>query len=95
MKDCRADRSAVLDALGSQACRSILRVVAEGEVGAGVIRDRLPMSGSTVTRHLRVLCEANLLRRQRSGSTVLYGLAYDALLRIRLELHFLTGSACV
>lgn len=51
----------VLDALADPVRREIVELLAAGEMGAGEIAARFPMSRPAVSRHLRVLREAGLV----------------------------------
>ena len=43
--------------------RQIVELLRDGEVGAGEIAERFPMSRPAVSRHLRLLREAGLVAR--------------------------------
>jgi DNA-binding transcriptional ArsR family regulator len=51
----------VLDALADPVRRQIVELLAAGEMGAGEIAARFPVSRPAVSRHLRVLREAGLV----------------------------------
>ena len=54
-------RVRVLDALADPVRRQIVELLAAGEMGAGEIAARFPVSRPAVSRHLRVLREAGLV----------------------------------
>jgi DNA-binding transcriptional ArsR family regulator len=64
----------VLAALADPVRREIVEMLADGEVTAGVIADRFPVSRPAVSRHLRVLREAGLVRSEVRGQQRVYAL---------------------
>ena len=66
--------AAVLDALGDPTRRAIIKQLREGPVAVGRIAERLPVSRPAVSKHLRVLSEARLVRVQPVGTRRLYTL---------------------
>ena len=73
----------VLDALGDPTRRAIVEALRGGPVAVGRIADGLPVSRPAVSRHLRVLAEAGLVRVQAVGSRHLYALDPEGLEAIR------------
>ncbi len=73
----------VLDALGDPTRRAIVEALRGGPVAVGKIADGLPVSRPAVSRHLRVLAEAGLVRVQSAGSRHLYALDPEGLEAIR------------
>lgn len=73
----------VLDALGDPTRRAIVEVLRGGPVAVGKIAEELPVSRPAVSRHLRVLAEAGLVRMQPVGSRNLYALDPEGLEAIR------------
>ena len=63
-----------LAALADPTRREILAVLAGGEVAAGELARRFPVSRPAVSRHLRVLREAGLVRARVEGRRHLYAL---------------------
>ena len=63
-----------LQALADPTRREILAVLAGGERAAGELADRFPVSRPAVSRHLRVLREAGLVRSRIQGRRRLYAL---------------------
>jgi DNA-binding transcriptional ArsR family regulator len=78
-----SDPARILDALGEPARRRILELLADGPTPVGVLAQRLPAGRPGVSKHLRVLSEAGLVRRQTIGTRNLYGLAPDGLAPLR------------
>jgi len=61
-------------ALGDPARLKILRLLSRGRLSVGVIAQRLRLSQPTVSHHLRILREANLVTPTKEGTTVYYAL---------------------
>lgn len=64
----------VFKALADPTRRGILRLLRSGEMSAGELSERFPIAKSTLSRHLGVLKEANLVVAERYGSTIVYSL---------------------
>lgn len=69
-------------ALADPTRRQILLDLGKGELAAGDIASRFPISGPSVSRHLAVLKAAGLVRERRDANRVIYSLVAD-----RLALH--------
>jgi ArsR family transcriptional regulator, arsenate/arsenite/antimonite-responsive transcriptional repressor len=63
-----------LRALGDPTRREILRVLRTGDLTAGEISARFPMTAASVSHHLSVLKEAGLVRSERNGRNLVYSL---------------------
>jgi DNA-binding transcriptional ArsR family regulator len=63
---------AALLALGDPTRRRILEELRDGPLAVGRIADRLPVSRPAVSRHLRVLESADLVRHEERGTRRLY-----------------------
>lgn len=63
-----------LRALGDPTRREILRALRAGDLTAGEIASRFPITGASVSHHLSVLKEAGLVQAQREGRTIVYSL---------------------
>lgn len=64
-----------LRALGDPTRREILRVLRdEGDLAAGDIAGRFPMTAASVSHHLAVLKEAGLVQAERQGRSIVYTL---------------------
>ncbi len=64
----------VLAALADPVRRELVALLARGEVAAGDLADRFPVSRPAISRHLRVLREAGLVRVRADGRRRLYAL---------------------
>lgn len=79
----------VFKALGDPTRRGILRLLRSGDMSAGRIAEEFPISKSTLSGHLNVLKEANLVVTERSGTTITYSLnvgVYEEMLGAMMEL---------
>jgi ArsR family transcriptional regulator, arsenate/arsenite/antimonite-responsive transcriptional repressor len=63
-----------LKALGDPTRREILRALRDGELTAGDIAARFPMTAASVSHHLSVLKEAGLVAVERDGRNQIYSL---------------------
>jgi len=54
--------------------REILRLLREGDRTAGEIAERFPMTAASVSHHLNVLKEAELVQAEREGRNITYSL---------------------
>jgi len=61
-------------ALSDPTRREILRLLREGDLTAGEIGARFPITGASVSHHLNVLKDAGLVQAERSGRTIVYSL---------------------
>ena len=69
-----ASPNAVFKALADPTRREILRVLRDGRLSSGEIAERFPTAWATISRHLAVLRDAELVRAERNGSNVYYEL---------------------
>lgn len=63
-----------LRALGDPTRREILQMLRAGDLPAGEIAARFPMTAASVSHHLSVLKEAGLVRAERNGRSLVYSL---------------------
>jgi DNA-binding transcriptional ArsR family regulator len=63
-----------LAALADPVRRELVGLLARGEVAAGELADRFPVSRPAISRHLRVLREAGLVTVRAEGKRRLYAL---------------------
>src|SRR5580698_10985651 len=67
-----------LKAAGEDSRLRLLALCARQELSVSDLAEALRQSEPRVSRHLRILCEAGLLERQRQGQWVHYRLTQDA-----------------
>ena len=61
-------------ALADPTRREILKALRAGDLTAGDIAGRFPITAASVSHHLGVLREAGLVQSQREGRTIVYSL---------------------
>ena len=80
MEDIDAGQEAgAFRALADSTRRQILEELRVGELSAGEIAARFPISGPSVSRHLGVLKTAGLVRERRDANRIFYSLAEERL----------------
>ena len=81
-----------LKALSDPIRREILNLLKGGRLSAGEICDHFPVSGASISRHLSVLKEADLIRDTREGKFIYYDLNASVLEEILLWVKDLKGE---
>ena len=81
-----------LRALSDPIRREILNLLKGGRLSAGEIVDRFPVTGASISRHLSVLKEADLIRDKREGKYIYYELNASVLEEIMLWIADLKGE---
>ena len=66
--------SRVFKALADPTRRQILQELKEGDLSAGEITARFPISGPSISRHLSILKAADLVEERREGNRIVYQL---------------------
>lgn len=84
---------ATLKALSDPIRREILRLLKNGRMSAGEITDHFPVTAASISRHLSVLKDADLVRDQRRGQFIYYELNASVLEEIMLYITDLKGDA--
>lgn len=69
----------VFRALADPTRRQILQDLGAGEMTAGDIASRFPISGPSVSRHLSILKSAGLVSERRVANRIFYALVEDRL----------------
>ena len=82
-----------LKALSDPIRREILNTLKAGRLSAGEIVERFDVTGASISRHLSVLKEADLIRDSREGKYIYYELNASVLEEIMLWIHDLKGDA--
>ena len=82
-----------LKALSDPIRREILNMLKSGRLSAGEIVERFDVTGASISRHLSVLKEADLIRDSREGKYIYYELNASVLEEIMLWIHDLKGDA--
>lgn len=74
-----AEDATVFRALADPTRRQILQDLKEGELSAGEIGSRFPISGPSISRHLAILKGAGLISERREANRILYSLVEERL----------------
>lgn len=81
-----------LKALADPIRRDILNMLKNGRMSAGEITSHFPVTAASVSRHLSVLKEADLVRDTREGQFIFYELNASVLEEIMLWITDLKGE---
>lgn len=73
-----------MKALADPTRREILNLLKHGRLSAGEIGEHFPMTGASISRHLSVLKEADLIRDTREGKYIYYQLNASVLEEVML-----------
>ena len=82
-----------LKALADPIRREILNLLKKGRLSAGEIADHFSVTGASVSRHLSVLKDADLIRDTREGKYIYYELNASVLEEIMLWITDLKGGS--
>lgn len=81
-----------LKALADPIRREILNLLKKGKLSAGEIAEQFPVTGASISRHLSVLKEADLIRDTREGKFIFYELNASVLEETLLWITDLKGN---
>lgn len=81
-----------MKALADPIRREILNLLKKGRMSAGEITEQFPVTGASISRHLSVLKEADLVRDTREGQFIFYELNASVLEEIMLWISHLQGT---
>lgn len=81
-----------LKALADPIRREILNLLKDGKLSAGEITEHFDVTGASISRHLSVLKEAELIRDTREGKFIIYELNASVLEEIMLWIADLKGD---
>ena len=81
-----------MKALADPIRREILNMLKGGRMSAGEIVDKFDVTGASISRHLSVLKEADLIRDFREGKFIFYELNASVLEEIMLWIAELRGG---
>ena len=87
--------AAALDAMGDPHRRAIIEILAAGPCPVRTIAARLPISRPAVSRHLRLLKEAELVADEAVGTQRIYRLRAEGADAVGRYLEQLWGEAVV
>ncbi len=83
---------ATLKALSDPIRREILNLLKAGRLSAGEITDHFDVTAASISRHLSVLKEADLIRDTRQGKFIYYDLNTSVLEETLLWIRDLKGE---
>ncbi|MBR4308304.1 MAG: winged helix-turn-helix transcriptional regulator [Oscillospiraceae bacterium] len=81
-----------LRALADPIRREILNLLKKDRLSAGEIAEHFPVTGASISRHLSVLKEADLIRDDREGKFIYYEINTSVLEETMLWLAELKGG---
>jgi len=81
-----------LRALADPIRREILNLLKKGRLSAGEITDHFDVTAASISRHLSVLKDADLIRDERQGKFIYYDLNASVLEEIMLWITDLKGE---
>lgn len=81
-----------LKALADPIRREILNMLKKGSLSAGEISDKFSVTGASVSRHLSVLKDADLIRDTREGKFIFYEINTSVLEEAMLFIVDLKGD---
>lgn len=81
-----------LKALSDPIRREILNLLKKGKLSAGEISGHFPVTDASISRHLSVLKDADLIRDTREGKFIFYELNTSVLEEIMLWVRDLKGE---
>ena len=81
-----------LRALADPIRREILNLLKSGRLSAGEITEHFDVTAASISRHLSVLKEADLIRDERPGKFIIYELNASVLEEIMLWISDLKGE---
>ena len=81
-----------LRALADPIRREILNLLKGGRLSAGEITEHFDVTAASISRHLSVLKEADLVREERQGKFIIYELNASVLEEIMLWIGDLKGE---
>ncbi len=81
-----------LKALADPIRREILNLLKQGRMSAGEITEHFEVTGASVSRHLSVLKEADLIRDTREGKFIFYDINTSVLEETLLWITDLKGE---
>lgn len=81
-----------LKALADPIRRDILNMLKKGRMSAGDITDKFDVTGASISRHLSVLKDADLIRDKREGKFIFYEINTSVLEETMLWIADLKGE---
>ena len=92
VKEIRMGLQQTLRALSDPTRREILDILKSGKMSAGDITGHFDVTGASISRHLSILKEADLIRDKREGKFIYYELNASVLEEILLWIADIKGG---
>jgi len=73
----------IFKAIADESRINILTLLTKGESCAGALLENLPLTQPTLSHHMKVLCEAGIVRARKEGTWVYYTI--DPAIRLRID----------
>lgn len=89
------EAESVFDALGDPQRREILRLLGRSDSSVQALAEQLPISRPAVSRHLRLLKSAGLVREEPRGTQRIYRLRAEGIDAVHEYLAGVWGEAAV
>ena len=86
------DKQTLFQAIADTQRRKILDVLKTGEKSVSEINDHIDVSGATLSHHLTILKQANLVRVRRAGQKRIYTLNVSVLEQILIQVKELISG---
>ena len=78
----------VFQAVADPTRRKLLRLLDDGEQSVGALSSHFPTSRTAVSKHLRILADAGLVKERRVGRETRYRMDPDPLLELKRWLSY-------
>lgn len=88
MAESTAPKHDVFQAIADPTRRGLLRLLDEGEMPVTALSGHFPMSRTAVSKHLRVLLDAGLVKERKVGRETRYRLDAEPLLELKRWLSY-------
>ena len=69
------ENARILKAFGDERRLDILMELQNGEMGASELIEKLDIGQSTLSHHMRILCDSGIVHMQKSGKCVYYSIS--------------------
>ncbi|MCM3128561.1 ArsR/SmtB family transcription factor [Paenibacillus provencensis] len=83
-----APKHDVFQAIADPTRRDLLQLLSHGEMPVGAISERFPISRTAVSKHLRVLSDAGLVKDRKVGRETRYRLDTEPLTELKRWLSY-------
>ena len=77
-----ADAARIFKALGDENRLEILNLIRDREICATDILKNVSIGQSTLSHHMKILCESGIVNCRRSGKQTYYSISYDGTMQV-------------